>query len=304
MMEICPDAVDSQTAKLEEFVLVAHRIRKAGCGARSGLSKFKLSLRKGGHTRVSSLTSGKNSLTANGSFVSASPELVVALVVAPASTISPHPEETICGEGRIASSIQAISVMLQDRTRPQQASEEMQASSFRSDGGPQGELLQRSFSPAVSRGLATIPPPESRIESSGGLCTPKANSIAPQDRQRLQQTSKEAQASVLRSDGRPRRVLLQRSPSASAPLEVAPRILESSIEGVVGLRTHQVPPKGISHPPLASQIPFLPLQVPEETQRPRKLLLLPGSRKGKISPLPEQKRRRREAHNARIRLVQ
>jgi len=100
MMEICPDVVDSQTAKLEEFVLVAHRIRKAGCGARLGLSKFKLSPRKGGHTRVSPLTSGKNSLTANGSFVSASPKLDLA----PVSTISPHPKETIHGEGRIASS--------------------------------------------------------------------------------------------------------------------------------------------------------------------------------------------------------
>jgi hypothetical protein len=100
MMEICSDAADSQTAKLDEFVLVAHRIRKAGRGARPGLSKFKLSPRKGGHTRVSSLTSGKNSLTANGSFVSASPELDEA----PASTISPHPKETIHGEGRITSS--------------------------------------------------------------------------------------------------------------------------------------------------------------------------------------------------------
>jgi hypothetical protein len=50
MMEICSDAVDSQTAKLDEFVLVIHKIRKAGRGARPGLSKFKLSPRKGGHT--------------------------------------------------------------------------------------------------------------------------------------------------------------------------------------------------------------------------------------------------------------
>jgi len=197
MMEICSDAVDSQTAKLEEFVLVAHRIRKAGHGARSRLNKFKLSPRKGGHTRVYSLTSGKNSLTANGSFVSASPELDEA----PSPIISPHPKETIHREGRIASSSQVISVTLQDRTRSQQASEQTQASPLRSDGGPQGKLLQRSFSPTASLGIATIPPPESRIESSSGLCAPQTNSIAPQDRQRLQQTSKEAQASVLRSDG-------------------------------------------------------------------------------------------------------
>jgi hypothetical protein len=209
MMEICSDAADSQTAKLKEFVLVAHRIRKAGRGTRPGLSKFKLSPRKGGPTRVSSLMSGKNSLTTNGSFVSASPELEEAL----SSTISSHPEETIHGEGRIASSSQAISIAFQDRTRSQQASEETQASPLKNDGGPQGKLLQWPFLPAASLGIAMSPPPERRIESSGGLCTPQTNSIAPQDRQKLQQTSKETHASVLRSDGGPRGVLLQRSPS-------------------------------------------------------------------------------------------
>jgi hypothetical protein len=175
MMEIWLDAVDPQTTKLEEFVLVAHRIRKAGRGVQPGLSKFKLSPRKGGLTRVPSLTRGKNSFTANGSFVSASPELGEAL----ASTISPHPEETIRKEGRIASSSQAISVALQDRTRSQQASEETQASPLRSNGGPQGELLQRSSLPTASLGIAMIHAPESRIESSSGLCPPQTKSIAP-----------------------------------------------------------------------------------------------------------------------------
>jgi len=59
-----------------------------------------------------------------------------------------------------------------------------------------------------------------------------------------------------------------------------------------------------SLPSLASQILLLSLQVRGEARRPRKLLLLPGSRRGKISSSPEQKRRGREAHNARIRLVQ
>jgi hypothetical protein len=166
-MEICSDVADSQTAKLDEFVLVAHRIRKTRRGVRPGLSKFKPSPRKGGFTRVPSLMSGKNSLTTNGSFVSASPELGEA----PASTISPHLEETIYGEGRIASSNQAISIALQDRMRSHQASEETQASPLRSNGGPQGELLQRSSLLAASLGIATIPAPESRIESSGGPCT-------------------------------------------------------------------------------------------------------------------------------------
>jgi hypothetical protein len=247
MMEVCSDADDSQTAKLNEFVLVAHRIRKAGRGTRPGLSKFKLRPRNGGNARASSPTGGKNLLAANGSIVSASP----GLSEAPATPISPHSRETICEVGRIASSDQATSISLQDRSIPQQTSEEEQAPLLRSDGGPRGELLQRSYPPAAPLDIVTIPS-ESKIESFGGLRTPQTNSIAPQDRPKLQQTSKENQASLLRSDGGPRGELLQRSHSASAPLEVAPRILESTIEGAEGLSTHQVPPKGVSSPPPAS----------------------------------------------------
>jgi hypothetical protein len=183
----------------------------------------------------------ENLLTTNSSSILASSELDEAL----ASLIFPHYEETIHEEGRIASSSQAISVTFQDRIRAQQASKETQASPLESDGGPRGELLQRSYSPAASLGTATIPPPKGKTESSGGLRTPQTNLIAPQDRRRLQQTGKEA-ASLLRSDGGPRGELLQRSHSASVPLEVTSRILESWIEGAEGLRTHQVPPKGFS----------------------------------------------------------
>jgi len=62
MMEVCSDATDSQTAKLDEFVLVAHRIRKAGLGARPGLSKYKLRPKNDGNARASSLMGGKNLL--------------------------------------------------------------------------------------------------------------------------------------------------------------------------------------------------------------------------------------------------
>ncbi len=199
--------------------------------------------------RASSLTGGKNLLAANGFIVSASPELSEA----PATPISPHSGEMICEEGRIVRLDHTILISLQDRSRPQQTSEEDQASLLRSDGGPRGELLQWSYLPAAPLVIATIPS-ESKIESFGGLCTPQTNSIAPQDRPRLQQTGKGKQASLLRSDGGPRGELLQRSHSASALLEVAPRILESTIEGTDGLRTHQVPPKGVSSLPRKSDL--------------------------------------------------
>ncbi len=62
---------------------------------------------------------------------------------------------------------------------------------------------------------------------------------------------------MLRSDGGPRGVLLQQSPSAAAPLAVASRTLESSIKGVEGLRTHQVPLKGVSPLPRKSDTSFV-----------------------------------------------
>lgn len=96
--------------------------------------------------------------------------------------------------------------------------------------------------------------PESKIESSDGLRTPQANSIALQDRTSLQQTSKEAQALLLRGDGRPRGELLQRSSSTSASLDVVTKLLESKIECSDGPRTHQVPLNGSSPHPRKSNL--------------------------------------------------
>jgi hypothetical protein len=47
-MEICSEAEDLQASKLNEFVLVAHKVRKAGHGVRLGLSKNKLRPNGGG----------------------------------------------------------------------------------------------------------------------------------------------------------------------------------------------------------------------------------------------------------------
>jgi hypothetical protein len=48
MMEICSEAIDPHITKLNEFVLVAHKIRKTGSSARPGLNKFKLSPKNSG----------------------------------------------------------------------------------------------------------------------------------------------------------------------------------------------------------------------------------------------------------------
>jgi hypothetical protein len=247
MMEICLDAVDYQTAKLNEFVLVAHRIRKAGRRVRPGFSKFKLKSRNGGDARASSPTGRKNVLAANDFMVLASPELSEA----PSAPISPQLRETTNAEGDIASSEQAISIPLQEQAKLQQKNGKTKALLPRSDDGPRGEPFQRSHSSVVPL-HNVMSPLENKIESSGRWRTSQANLAKPQDRPRLQRTGKEKQASLPRSDGGPRGEFLQRSHPASVPLEVASRILESSIEGADSCHTHQVVSKGLSSLPCNS----------------------------------------------------
>jgi hypothetical protein len=74
---------------------------------------------------------------ANGSFVFASPEFREA----PSKLSSPLSGDMISKEGRIASSVQAVSVALQDHLRLQLQGKEAQASPARSDGDgkPRGD---------------------------------------------------------------------------------------------------------------------------------------------------------------------
>ncbi|CAM6061944.1 unnamed protein product [Sphagnum tenellum] len=95
--------------------------------------------------------------------------------------MSPHSRETICEEGRIASSDQAISISLQDRSRPQQTSEEEQASLLRSDGRPRGELLPRSYPPAAPLDIATTPSESSSQEDISRSCSKMRREPKPPD---------------------------------------------------------------------------------------------------------------------------
>jgi hypothetical protein len=96
MMDLCPDAANQQSSKLDEFVLISRRIKKAGRSA-----------------HASSLTDRKNSPTTNGSFDFASPESREA----PSKLISPSFGEAIGIKGTIASSDQAFSAAPQDLSK-------------------------------------------------------------------------------------------------------------------------------------------------------------------------------------------
>jgi hypothetical protein len=88
MMDLCSEATDHQSSRLDEFVLVSRRIKKAGRGA-----------------HVSSPTVRKSSPTANGSFVFASPEFREA----PSKPIHFLSKDEGSKEGRIANFDQAFS---------------------------------------------------------------------------------------------------------------------------------------------------------------------------------------------------
>ncbi|CAN5957277.1 unnamed protein product [Sphagnum jensenii] len=150
-MDPCSDVANHQSSKLDEFVLVSRRIRKAGRGAYS-----------------SSPTVRKNSPTANGSLVFASPEFREA----PSKLSAPFPGGAIGKERGIASSFQAILTTFSDQSRLQNQGKEAQASPTRSDGDdePRGAPPQRTASPLAPLDAETRIR-ESRPESSGIMRT-------------------------------------------------------------------------------------------------------------------------------------
>jgi hypothetical protein len=136
MMDLGSEAAIQQSSKLDEFVLVSRRIRKAGRGA-----------------HASSPTVRKSSPTANGSFAFASPEFREA-----PSKLSPSlSEDEGSKEGRIANSDQAFSAPSRDQSRLQRPSKEEKAPSTWSDGdgAPRGALPQRSSPQIAPLDIAT-----------------------------------------------------------------------------------------------------------------------------------------------------
>jgi hypothetical protein len=67
-MNLHSEFEDPQIQRLNEFFLVADRIRKAGRNPRQGLGKFKKSSPNGGGARLSTPASNENPLFTNGSF--------------------------------------------------------------------------------------------------------------------------------------------------------------------------------------------------------------------------------------------
>jgi hypothetical protein len=142
---------DLQIQRLNEFLLVANRIRKARRSARQGLEKFKKPNPSGGGARFSTPTSNKNPLFTKGSSApptQGSHKASSALSIPP--PISPPSKEVACA-------IQALesSAALRTPTECQFSGKNAQTVSAKSDGGKREGPPQRSPSTLIHQGIPT-----------------------------------------------------------------------------------------------------------------------------------------------------
>jgi hypothetical protein len=153
-MKIHSKFEDLQMSRLNEFFLVANKIRKAGCGAQQGLDKFKCNKPNpsgNGGARASTLTSNENLSLADGSFDLSSRGSHEALSV-PSFPLLGSPFNK---EGKNASQTSADPATLSDPMRCQLLDKGVQANSLRSDGGLRENHLQRSSPPITHRDTST-----------------------------------------------------------------------------------------------------------------------------------------------------
>ncbi|CAK9205150.1 unnamed protein product [Sphagnum troendelagicum] len=130
-MNLHSESEDPQIQRLNEFFLVADRIRKAGRSARQGLGKFKKSSPNGGDARLSAPTSNENPLFTNGSFApptEGSHE-------APSAPSFPPPGNPLGKEGVSATQASETSAALSTQTECKLSGKNVQAISARNDGG-------------------------------------------------------------------------------------------------------------------------------------------------------------------------
>jgi len=142
-MKINSEFKDLQISKLNEFFLMADRIRKVGCGAHQGLGKFKCSKSNpsgGGSARASSPTSNEISSITNGS--SDSP--AQGSCEAPSVPSIFLPGSSFSKGGKNASQAPADLATFNNPPRCRLLGKDVQANSPRSDGGSRESCFQWS----------------------------------------------------------------------------------------------------------------------------------------------------------------
>ncbi len=150
-MNLHSEFEDLQIQRLNEFLLVADRIRKAGRSARQGLEKFKKLNPSGGGAQFSAPTSNENPLFTKGSSApptQGSHKASSALNIPPPR--SPPSKEVACV-------IQALesSAALRTPTECQLSGKNVQTVSAKSDGGKCEGPPQRSPLTLIHQGIPT-----------------------------------------------------------------------------------------------------------------------------------------------------
>ncbi|CAK9215899.1 unnamed protein product [Sphagnum troendelagicum] len=153
-MKINSEFEDLQISRLNEFFLVADRIRKAGCGTRQGLGKFKCNQPNpsgSGGARASFSTSNEISSIANGS----SNPPAQGSCEAPSTPSTSLSGSSLSKGGKNASQAPTDPATFGDPTRCRFLGKDAQANSPRSDGGSREGWPQWSSSPITHRDIST-----------------------------------------------------------------------------------------------------------------------------------------------------
>ncbi len=153
-MKINLESEDLQISRLNEFFLMADKIRKAGCGARQGLGKFKCSKANpssGGGARTFSPTSNEISSIANGS----SDPPAQGSCEAPSVPNTFLPISLLSKGGKNTNQVLTDLATLSDPARCRLLGKDVQANFPRSDGGSREGCLQQSSSPTSHQDIST-----------------------------------------------------------------------------------------------------------------------------------------------------
>jgi len=148
-MNLHSEFEDLQIQKLNEFLLVSDRIRKAGRSSRKGLGKFKKPSPNGGGAPLPVSTNNENTLCTNGSIVPPPQRSHVALPesnsISSGTPLDREEGSAIQAEGAPAARITQAECQLQIKN--------VQANSTRSDGGEHEGKQQRPPSQLISHDI-------------------------------------------------------------------------------------------------------------------------------------------------------
>lgn len=230
-MNLHSEFKDLQIQKLNEFLLVSDRIRKAGRSSRKGLGKFKKPSPNGGGAPLPISTNNKNTLCTNGSIVPPPQRSCEALLelssTSSGTSLDREEGSAIQAEGAPAAHITQVECQLRIKNA--------QAISTRNDGGEHEGQLQRPPSQFISHDIparartskaeATGAPPHTQVLINHSLpfsCISEFPSAIVGQRPDTGSGSATAARQVLREDASEARALASSGKNEARRTSIAP----------------------------------------------------------------------------------